>query len=146
MLEGKVQVTISTFSSLHIYYIVLYYIIVKRTKPALYKLDGTGPALLITDPPPISFTNLSKKRQKIEKNRDMWHMTYNTWHMTYDMWHVTCDVWNVTCDMWHVTCDTWNMTCDMLWRVNILSKFQLPSSYCFGFMILWRSRGKGWLN
>ena len=32
-------------------------------------------------------------------------------------------------DTWHVTRDTWHMTCDMLWGVNILSKFQLPSSY-----------------
>ena len=35
----------------------------------------------------------------------------------------------VTCDMWQVTC--------------ILSKFQIPSSYCFWFMILWRLGGKG---
>ena len=33
------------------------------------------------------------------------------------------------------------MTCDMLWGVNILSKFQLPSSYGFWFMI---SAGWNW--
>ena len=36
-----------------------------------------------------------------------------------------CDTWHVTCDMWHVT------------------KFQLPSSYCLWFMILWRLGRKG---
>ena len=50
---------------------------------------------------------------------------------------------HVTHDMYHVTCDTWPVTCDMLWGVNNLSKFQLPSSYCLWFMILWRSGGKG---
>ena len=30
---------------------------------------------------------------------------------------------------------TWHITCDMLWGVNILSKFQLPSFYCLWFMI-----------
>ena len=57
--------------------------------------------------------------------------------MTCDMWHVTCDTWHVTCDMWH---------CDILWGVNILIKFQLPSFYCFWFMIFWRFGGKGWLT
>ena len=59
--------------------------------------------------------------------------------LTCDMWHMTCDMWHVTSDMWHVTCDTWHV-------VNILSKFQFPSSYGLGFMMLWRYRGKGWLN
>ena len=50
--------------------------------------------------------------------------------------------------MWHVTRDMWHVTCDMLWGVNIFSKFQLPSSYCLWFMILWRYGGKadGWIN
>ena len=43
-----------------------------------------------------------------------------------------------------------NLTCDMFGGVNILSKFQLPSSYRLWFMILWRSGGKGsltdWIN
>ena len=56
---------------------------------------------------------------------------------------VTCDTWHVTRDTWH---DTWHMTCDMFGGVNILSKFQLPSSYGLWFMILWISGGKGWLN
>ena len=59
-------------------------------------------------------------------------MTCYTWHVTCDMWHITCDMWHVTHDMWHVE------------GVNILSKFQLPSSYGLWFMTSWRSRGKGW--
>ena len=35
---------------------------------------------------------------------------------------LTCDIWHVTRDKWHVTCDTWR-------EVNIISKFQVPSSY-----------------
>ena len=50
------------------------------------------------------------------------------------------------CDMWHVTRDTWHVTYDMFGGVNILSKFQLPSSYRLGFMMLWRSGGKGCMN
>ena len=49
----------------------------------------------------------------------------------------------MNCDTWHETRDSWHVTCDMLWGMNILSKFQLPSSSCFWFMILWRSGGKG---
>ena len=41
------------------------------------------------------------------------------------MWHMTCDTWHMACDMWHMSCDTW-------WGVNILSKFQLSSSYGLG--------------
>ena len=52
---------------------------------------------------------------------------------------MTRDLWQVTLDMWHVTHDTFG-------GVNILSKFQLPSSYRLWFMILWRSGGKGWLT
>ena len=59
-------------------------------------------------------------------------------------------MWHVTRDTWHVTRDTWHVTCDMFGGVNILSKFQLPSSYRLWFMILWRSGGKGsladWIN
>ena len=51
------------------------------------------------------------------------------------MWHV--DARHVTRDMWHMT---------RLGGVNILSKFQLPSSYRLWFTILWRSRGKGWVT
>ena len=59
---------------------------------------------------------------------------------------MTCGTWHVTRDMWHVTRDMWHVTCDMLWGVNILSKFQLPSSYGLWFMIFWRFGGKGWLT
>ena len=51
---------------------------------------------------------------------------------------------HVTRDMWHMTPDTWQVTRDMFGGgVDILSKFQLPSSYRLWFMILWRSGGKG---
>ena len=40
----------------------------------------------------------------------------------------------------------WHVTRDMFGGVKILSKFQLPSSYCLWFMLLWRSGRKGWLN
>ena len=61
-------------------------------------------------------------------------------------WHVTRDMWHMTRDMWQVTGDTWHMTRDMFGGVNILSKFQLPSSYHLLFMILRRSGGKGWVT
>ena len=54
--------------------------------------------------------------------------------MTCDMWHPTHDMWHATCDMWHVLGGEHSL------------KFQLPSSYCLWFMILWRSGGKGWLT
>ena len=50
------------------------------------------------------------------------------------------------CDKWHMTRDMQHVTCDMLWGVNILSKFQLPSSSGFWFMIFWRLGGKGWVT
>ena len=77
---------------------------------------------------------------------DMWHVTWNTWHLTRGIWHKSCDMWHMTYDTWHMTHDMWHMTCGMLWGVNILSKFQLPSSYCLWFMIFWRFGGKGWLT
>ena len=54
--------------------------------------------------------------------------------MTRVMWHVTCDTWHVTCDLQHVV------------GVNILSKFQLPSSYSLGKTVFWKWVGKGWLT
>ena len=107
--------------------------------------------------------------------RDTWHMTHDTlggmnilskfqlpssycffcwtywtfWNQEIGknyLWHMTCDTWHVTCDTWHMTRDTWHVTCDMYGGVNILSKFQLPSSYCLIFMILWRYWGKGSLT
>ena len=59
---------------------------------------------------------------------------------------MTSDTWHATRDMWHVTHDMWHVACDMFGGVNILSKFQLPSSYRLWFMILWRSGGKGWIT
>ena len=63
--------------------------------------------------------------------------------MTCDTWLVTCDTWHVTRDMWRVTRDKWHVSRLGGW---FLSKFQLPSSYCLWFMILWRSGGKGWVT
>ena len=47
---------------------------------------------------------------------------------------------------WHVTRYMWHVKRDMLCRVNILSKFQLPSFYSLWFMIFCRFGGKGWLT
>ena len=51
---------------------------------------------------------------------------------------------------WHVTCDTWHMTFDKWWGVNVLSKFQLPSSNGLGSIMFWIFGGKrsltDWLN
>ena len=49
-----------------------------------------------------------------------------------------CYTWHVTCDMWHLTCATW-------WEVNILSKFQLHSSYGLGETVSGRSLNQ-WMN
>ena len=54
------------------------------------------------------------------------------------MSHVTRDKWHVTCDKWHVTRDKWH--------VNILSKFQVPSSSGLEMKVSWRFGGKGSLN
>ena len=55
-----------------------------------------------------------------------------------------------TRDMWHVTRDKWHLICDILWGVNTLSKFKLPSSSGLWFMIFYRLGGKGsltdWMN
>ena len=110
------------YKALHYYY---YYLI---SICQIVKPDRVGP--VDNTPSTKKLHNFVKKKR--EKKKKMWHVTRDTWHMT--------------CDMWHVTCDTWHMTCYMFGGVNILSKFQLPSSYCLLFMILWRSGGKGWLT
>ena len=87
-------------------------------------LDGVAP--LMTDPPPISFTTLSKKK-----------MTRDTWHVTRDMWHVTRDAWHVTCDMWNVT------------RLGGWTFSQNFSSLALTVCDLWYYEdilGKGWLT
>ena len=95
------------------------------------KLDGVGP--VDNRPSTAKLHHFVRKKEE-------------TKIVTCDTWHVTCDMWHVTHDTWHVTSDTWHMTCDMFGGVNVLSKFQLPSSYCLWSMILWRSGGKGWMN
>ena len=66
-------------------------------------------------------------------------MTPDTGNLTPDTWHLPPDTWHLTPDTWHLTCDTW-------WGVNILSKFQLPSSFDLGGKVIWRSGGKGSLT
>ena len=92
------------------------------------QLDGVGP---VDNRPSTNNLHHFVKKKK---------MTCDTWHVTRDKWHVTRDTWHITHDTWHVTCDTFGG------GVNVLSKFQLPSSYYLWFMILRRSGGKGWLT
>ena len=84
-----------------------------------WKLDGVGP--VDNRPSPAKLLNFVRKKKK----KKLLHVTHDMWDMTHDTWHVTCD---------------------MFGEVNIPSKFQLPSSYCLWFMIIWRSGGKGSLN
>ena len=51
-----------------------------------------------------------------------------------------------TCYRWHMTCDWWHMTHYRWGEVNILSKFQLPSSYALGVKVFLRYLYKGWLT
>ena len=51
---------------------------------------------------------------------------------------MSCDMWHVTCDTWHLTPDTWHLTHDTQGVVNIVSKFQVPSSNSFGVIMFWR--------
>ena len=55
------------------------------------------------------------------------------------MSHVKCDMWHVTRDLWHMTCERWG-------EVNLLSKFQRPSSYGFWLKVCWRYFNSGWLT
>ena len=101
-------------------------ILVCNMKVSDYKLDGVAP--LMTDPPPISYTTLSKK-----KNKNKW-----------DTWHVKCDTWHVTRDMWHVTRDMWHMT-----RLGGWTFSQNFSSLALTVCDLWYYEdilGKGWIN
>ena len=87
------------------------------------KLDGVGPVDNI--PSTKKLHHFVKKIKKI-----IWHVTPGSWHLAPDTWHVTCDTW---------------------WRVNILLKFQVPSSNGLGFMMSWRLGGKDdsmnqWMN
>ena len=42
-----------------------------------------------------------------------------------------------------MTRDTWHVTSDKRWGVNILSKFQLPSSCGLAVKVFWRFGGNG---
>ena len=90
----------------------------------IIKLDGVGP--VHNRPSPAKLHHLSERKKKEEEKMR---------HVTHDMWHVTHDTW-------HMTPDTWRMTHDMFGEVNVPSKFQLPSSYCLWFMIIWRLEEK----
>ena len=50
---------------------------------------------------------------------------------------LTCDRWHVTGDTWQVTGDTWHLTPDTQCGINILSKYQLPSSSGLELKIFW---------
>ena len=71
-------------------------------------------------------------RPSIDKPHPFARRTKKMWQWVN--WHVTRDMWHVTHEMWHVV------------GVNILSKFQLPSSYYLWFLILWRFGWKEWLT
>ena len=86
----------------------------------IYKLDGVEPVDNI--PSTDKFPQLYKNKSK-------------------------CDTWHVTCNMWNMTCKMWQVACDMLWRVNILSKFQLPSFHGLWFIYFEDLEEKDhWLN
>ena len=87
------------------------------------KLDWIAP--LITDPPPTSFTTLLNKGEEKKKKKNKWHLTHYTWHVSHDKWHLTYATEGV---------------------VNIVSKFQVPSSNGLGVMMLWGLGGKGSLS
>ena len=87
-------------------YVYIYFFLLNRVAP------------LVTDPPPNSFTTLSKRKE-------IWPLTCDIWHMAYGIWHVIYDRWR---------------------EVNLLSKFQLPSSYGFGMKVFWRYFHKGWMS
>ena len=82
------------------------------------KLDGVGP---VDNRPSTDKLHHFVRKKKLKKKK---YVTCYMWHVTRDMWHVTRDTWQRTRDMWHVG-----------GGVNILSKFELPSSYCFWFII-----------
>ena len=90
---------------------------ISKASHVIKKLDGVGPV---------------DNRPYTDK---LHHFVQKKTQQKHDMWHVRRDMWHVRRDTWHV-----------LGRGNILSKFQLPSSYLLWFMILWRSGGKGWVT
>ena len=55
------------------------------------------------------------------------------------MWHLTLDTWHVTRDKWHLLRYAQGV-------MNIVSKFQVPSSYGLGVKVSWRFWTKGSLN
>ena len=69
--------------------------------------------------------------------------TDNTQKLNLSFKKLTCDICHMTHDMWHVTCDTWYVT--RLGGVNILSKFQLPSSSCLWYYEDLEEKGH-WIN
>ena len=68
-------------------------------------------------------------------------------HTTDSLYHIiTTKTKFKKCDMWYVKRDTWHVTCDMWWKLNIFSKFVVPSSYGLGTKAIWRFKGKGYHN
>ena len=58
------------------------------------------------------------------------------------MQHVTRDMWHITRDMCHMTSDMSHMEGG---EVNILSKFQVPTSNSLGVKGSWKFGVKGWV-
>ena len=52
----------------------------------------------------------------------------------------------MTPDTWHLTPDTWHVKHDTQGVVNIVSQFQVPSSYSLGVKVFWKFWGKGWVS
>ena len=96
------------------------------------KVDNIGPV-------DRTLQELAPQKQNLKKT----HVTCDTWYLKPDIWHLTLETWHVTPEL---TPEMWNMTCDIWWAVNILSTFQLPSSYGLGEMMFSRFGGKEWLN
>ena len=54
--------------------------------------------------------------------------------------------WNKICGTWHKTHDIWHMTGNTQWGMNILTKFQLPSSYDLEKTVFWFGEKYEWMN
>ena len=87
------------------------------------------------------------------------------WDNFYHLLCVTCHLSCVMCQVWHARCcflverrkklkkyiyflfslnHTWQLTSDTQRLVNIVSKFQVPSSYYLVVKVCWRYFHKGW--
>ena len=76
-----------------------------------------------------------------------WTFSQNFSTLALMVWElqVTCDTWHMTPDTWHVTHDKQHVSYDTQGVVAIVSKFEVPSSNDFGFIMFWRFGTKGLL-